>query len=164
MNIFRSIAGVVVGCLVAVVFITVIETANSFMHPPPGGMSVMEFAKEMEKGTPAAKEWMNSIPLSAMALLQVGWGVGALVGGAVSAWIAGRARLVHAGFIGAFVLAGTIFNVYQLKTLLDFTLPDWLLVTGLLLPLPLSLLGGVIVAKLCDAAPPPPPTPPETPA
>ena len=108
----------------------------------------------MHKGTPAAKEWIRSIPISAMVALQVGWGVGALIGGAVAAWIAGWARLVHAGIIGAFILVSTIFNFQQLKQSLGYTHPDWLLVTGLLLPLPLSLLGGLIVTKLTVASAP----------
>ncbi|MBI2808300.1 MAG: hypothetical protein HYX68_25210 [Planctomycetes bacterium] len=154
MKIFRSIAGIAVGAIVAVIVIMVVETANGFIYPPPDGKTGEEWYKEMMEGTPAAKEWLRSIPTSTMAMLQVAWGLGACLGGAVAALIAGRLRLLHAGIIGALILAATIYNFYCLKTQLDYAHPDWLIVTGLLLPLPLSLGGGKLVAMLF-----PPPTP-----
>jgi hypothetical protein len=142
MKILRSIAAVIVGCIVAVILIIGVEALNGVLHPPPNGMSMSEFMKEMEGHTPLAKEWIRSLPVSAMVMLQVAWGLAAFVGGGVAGLIAGRGRLIHASFIGAFVLLGTIVNFMEMKSKMDYVHPDWLLVTGLLLPLPLSLLGG----------------------
>ena len=152
MKILRSILAVVVGSIVGFLFIMAIEAVNGFIYPPPEGKSGMEWMKEINDGSPAAKEWIRSMPTSAMALVQVAWAVGAAVGGAVSAWIAGRARVLDAGIIGALVLVVTVINFLEMKAKLDYTHPDWLIVTGLLLPLPLALLGGKLVAVLCTAA------------
>lgn len=153
MAILRSIAAVVVGWIVAVVFIMGIESANALIYLPEG-KTFLEVQKEFEECTPWAKEWVKTLPLGAHAMLQVGWGCGAFFGGLVAALIAGRARMVHAGVIGALVLMGTIVNFYQLKVQMDYAHPDWLIVTGLLLPLPLSLLAGKLVSMwLPDATP-----------
>jgi hypothetical protein len=148
MKFLRSLAAVIVGAIVTLVCIMIMETINGLLHPPPDGKGLMEFGEEMQKGTPAAKAWMQSIPIGAMVLLQIGWSIAGMIGGAVAAWIAGWARLLHAGIMGVFVLLMTITNLQQLKELLEYTHPDWLLVLALLLPLPLALLGGLIVARL----------------
>ena len=153
MQILRSVGAVVAGALVAMILIGMIEAINGFIYPPPEGKSFMEWWKEVSDGTQLAKDWIKGMPASAMALLQVAWGVGACVGGAVAALIAARWRLLHAGLIGAFVLAGTIMNFQQMKEKLDYTHPDWLIITGLLLPLPLSLLGGYVIDRLYPLPP-----------
>ena len=161
MKILRSIGAIIVGWLAAVIAISGIEMVSGmFIYPPPGGKSAMEWKKEMETGTPAAREWLRSIPTSAMAMVQVAWAFGAMGGGFVAARTAGRAHLLHAGIIGAFVLVGTIFKFLVLKTKLDYVHPDWLLITGLLLPLPFSLLGGKLASLFYPPAPPSPPLPP----
>lgn len=153
MKILRSIAAVLLGWLTAVILISGLESVNGLFYPPPEGKSLMEWGEEMKKGTPAAKQWIRDIPTSAMAVLQVAWGLAAFVGGAIAALVAGRARLFHASLIGLFILIGTIVNFLQLKSLLDYAHPDWLIITGLLLPLPLSLLGGKLVDWWLPVAP-----------
>ena len=83
-----------------------------------------------------------------MIVVVVAWVVGAFLGGGVSAWIAGRWRMLHAGIIGAVVLAVVVVNSLNMKTQYDFSHPDWMIVAGLLLPLPASLLAGKIVSML----------------
>ncbi len=155
MGVIRSIAAVVVGWIVAVLVIIVVESTSGLLHPPPDGKSITEWAKEFEECTPAAKEWLRSMPTSALAMLQVGWGFGAFFGGGVAAWIAGRGRLIHAGIIGVLILAATIVNFFQMKAKLDYSHPDWLIATGLLLPVPLSLLGGWLVSLRYPSEPAP---------
>lgn len=155
MKILRSIAAVVVGWVVAVIFILGIETVNALIYLPEG-KTLAGVKKEFDDCSPWAKEWVQSLPTLAHALLQVGWGGGAFLGGAVSAWIAGRRRLLHAGIIGALVLAGTMFNFFQLKAQLDYVHPVWLIITGLLLPVPLALLAGMMVARFASSTSSPP--------
>jgi len=85
-----------------------------------------------------------------MAMLQVAWAIAAFFGGGVAALIAGRGRMLHAGIIGALVLAATVINFFQMKSLCDYMHPAWLIATGVLLPIPLSLAAGKIVSKWLD--------------
>jgi hypothetical protein len=110
--------------------------------------------KKMAEDPQLMKAWIDEIPLSAMVVVQVAWSLGAFLGGAVSALIAGRARYLHAGIIGALILAATVINFFQMKSLLDYSHPPWLMATGVLLPIPSALLAGWFVALLF---PPPPP-------
>ncbi len=146
MKILRSIGSVVVGIIVSIVVIIAAESANSLLHPPPGEGPFMERIDKLKEDKQAMKEWIDSLPQSVMAAVLMGWQVGAFLGGAAAALLAGRARLLHAGFIGAWVLAGTIMNLLSLKREIGYTLPDWMLIIALLLPLPASLLGGKLVA------------------
>ena len=157
MAIVRSIAAIVVGFVVSSLFIFGIEAVNGLIYLPEG-KSFEEVNKAFNEGAPWAKEWMRTLPTGAHAMLQIGWGCGAFFGGLVAALIAGRARLLHAGIIGTLVLLGTIVNFYSLKVTLEYSHPDWLIVTGLLLPLPLSLLAGWLVSQwLPDATTAPAP-------
>ena len=156
MKIIRSIAGIFVGVLVATILVGIIETLSGmFVYPPPANMTQQEFMEAMKQGTPEVKKWIQEVPVSAMALVQVAWALGALGGGFVAAWIAGRARVIHAAVVGAFILAATIFNFIMIKQKLDYVHPDWLLITGLLLPLPLSMLGGKLADWIFPQAAPP---------
>jgi hypothetical protein len=98
-------------------------------------------------------EWIKTLPTEANVLVLLGPQLGAFLGGAVSALIAGRGRYLHAGIIGGLVLAGTIWNFYEMKNEYNFTHPNWMIVLGLLLPLPVSLLAGKVVSR---RSPPPP--------
>ena len=156
MKIVRSIVGVLLGAFVAVVVINAIEMVNFLIHRPTDGRTMMEQMAEMKEDPRVMKAWIDSLPASAMVALVLLWQTGAFLGGAVSALIAGRSRLLHAGIIGAFVLAGTILNIFELKSKLNYSHPDWLIIVALLLPIPASLIAGKLVEVLFGPAPGPP--------
>jgi hypothetical protein len=163
MQIVRSILGFVGGVVVAVALIMVFETGNFVVYKPAEAPGFDDFGKlnewmsEFQNDPDRVCEWVKTLPLAAMIVVQAGWSVAAFVGGWVSARIAGWAYLLHAGLIGAFVLIGTIVNLHMMKTH-GYTHPDWMIVLALLMPLPLSLLGGKLVA----ISNPPPAEPPST--
>ena len=101
------------------------------------------------------KVWVESLPPAAYLVVLASWQLGAFIGGAVCAY---RRPIAFdpAGVIGCVVLLGTIINCLDMKQRYGFTHPDWMIVAGLLLPLPVSLLAGKMVATLY----PPPPTVP----
>src|ERR1700688_1208500 len=100
MKIVRSILGVVVGVILAMVVIQGIEIINFFTCRPDNGKSVEEQMKEIQENPKVVKAFMEALPTSALVMVVVGWQIGAFLGGAVSALIAGRGRLLHAGIIG----------------------------------------------------------------
>lgn len=144
MKLVRSILGVLVGCVVAVAVIWACEAANGLLNPPPGEGEVMERIEKLKEDKQAMKAWVESLPVGVMVALVLGWQLGAFLGGFTAVAIARRAPLLHAGFPGAWVLFGTIFNLYIMKQEFDYTHPDWVLFAALLMPLPMSMLGGVL--------------------
>ena len=98
------------------------------------------------------KEWVESLPESAMVVVLLAWEVGAFLGGGLAALIAGFWRRLHAGVIGAFILAATALNFYIMKSEYDISHPDYMIVLGLLLPLPMSILGGALVERRFPSA------------
>lgn len=147
MKAIRSVAAVILGWLVSSIAMTVLHTI-SFVLYLPADKKLFDWMKEFQEPTPAAKEWLSSLPASAMVSVLLAWEAGAFFGGMVSALIAGRARVLHGGIIGVLVLAGTIFNALDIKEKYGFSHPDWMLIAGLLLPLPVSMLAGRIVSAM----------------
>ena len=152
MKILRSILATVVGTFVAMMAIMAIETVNFLLFKPadaPGFDDLgklFEWSMAFQEDAEKLNAWVKSLPMEAMLLLLLAWSVGAFAGGWAAARIAGWAVLLHAGLIGALVLFGVAMNFYTLKTKHNISHPDWLIILGLLLPLPLSLLAGKTVA------------------
>ncbi|MSQ94470.1 MAG: hypothetical protein EXR98_07930 [Gemmataceae bacterium] len=153
MQILRSIAAIVVGFIVSMIVIIAVKSVNGIVYAPPGDKPLMERISDLQNDKKAMKAWIESIPTPAMAILQVAWSLGTLLGGGLAALIASRARILHAGIIGGVVLLLTIVNLFMMKAECDYSHPDWLLITGLLLPLPTSLLAGKLVARWRRPAP-----------
>jgi hypothetical protein len=162
MKIIRSILAIVVGGLLVMVIVDGVEMANFVVYATDEKASIAErlqqsrermeeFAGDKE----AMKAFVASLPTEAMVVVFLGWQAAAFLGGGVSALIAGRRRLLHAGIIGVLVLAGTILAVLHIKHFAGLSHPDWMLIAGLLSPIPLSLIAGKIVSLLF----PPPSTP-----
>lgn len=153
MKIARSFAAVLIGCILAAVVITAVETLTFVRFKPadaPGfddKAKFMEWMSAFQADTQKMGEWIKSLPLEAMVVGMLGWQVAAFLGGMVSASIAGRARWLHAGIIGGLVLALTIFNMIMMKEKCGYTHPGWLIVASVLLPLPISLLAGSLVSR-----------------
>lgn len=146
MKILRTIAAIILGVGLAVVVINAAETINGMVYQPDDGRTFMEFVYDLQKDEKAMKAWIETIPQSAMVMVLLGWEVGAFLGGALAALVAGYARRIHAGIVGAFVLAATALNFQMTKNMI--THPDYMILLGLLLPIPASLVGGQIVHML----------------
>ncbi len=148
MKILRSIAAIVVGIIISMIVIFAAESVNGIIYAPPGDKPLMERIHALQEDPQAMKAWIESLPIASMIGLLFGWQASAFLGGVVSAWIAGRGRLIHAGFIGAVVLALTMVTLIQMKYECNVTQPDWMLIALLLMPLPSSLLAGWLVSLL----------------
>jgi hypothetical protein len=157
MQIVRSILAILVGVVVAIVVISSAEFSNFIRFGPPN-TTAEEFRALMETDKQKVADWVKTLPPAAMVMLVVGWAFGAFLGGAVAALIAGRARGWHAGIIGAIILISTIINFFRMKITYEVSHPDWVIITGLLLPLPMSLIGGKLASLLVrgNMATPPP--------
>ncbi|HZZ79134.1 MAG TPA: hypothetical protein VFE62_11475 [Gemmataceae bacterium] len=151
MKILRGILAIVVGWIATVPVIMGTEMATFVMYAGDGQKSLTERMEELQNDEAAARAFYESLPEQARVTVLVGWELGAFIGGAIAALIAGRRRVLAAGIVGTLVLAGTIQNALLLKHKIGFAHPDWMIIAGLLLPLPASLLAGKIVSWLVPA-------------
>ena len=135
MKLLRSILAVVAGLIVSMIVTFAIQQISHRMYPLPEGTDM----NDME----ALSKLLSTMPIGAHLIVLLSWELGAFLGSGVAALIAGRAHCTHAGIIGTFVLVGTIANLFILRGH-----PDWMIVLGLLLPLPVSLLAGKLVSFL----------------
>jgi hypothetical protein len=134
MQILRSIAAIVVGLIVTVLTISIIHAIGHRLFPLPEGIDPHD--------TEALKKAIPSLPAGAFLMVVVAWEGGAFAGSFVSALIAGRARIWHALPNGLFVLAASIAMFYHLPH------PDWTIVAGLLMPMPMSMLAGKLASLI----------------
>ncbi len=140
MKILRSIAAILVGAIVAVVAIGLIQMISNVMSPPPPGFDW--------RNQEQVRAHVGSLPWTAFAIVLCSYIAGSLVGGGVAAALASCCRVVHAGVIGALVLAMTVGNFAMLKYSMGVGHPDWMIVASLLSPLPVSMMAGKLVAAL----------------
>ena len=123
----RTAVGVVAGIVVAWLMITLSQLLSAALYPPPPGTDLTDPA--------ALADFINTAPVTAMACVIAGYALAALSGG----WVAARISLGHprlaALIVGALVLLGVILNYTMIPH------PTWMLVSGVLLPVPMAWLG-----------------------
>lgn len=124
----RTLLGVLAGLATMFVTITAVQLLGAQLFPPPAGVDMNDPAQ--------LAEMVAMMPLGALAFVVVAWALGALAGGWVAARIGRPHPRVAAAVVGAAVIAGVVMMVLQIPH------PLWMSATGLLLPLPLALLGA----------------------
>jgi hypothetical protein len=130
----------VIGLVIAVGTIALIQDLSQKMYAPHANV---DWGKKDE-----VRAFVSSLPMEAFVMVLVSYALGTFLGGSVAALIASRWRIFHAGFIGSLVLAATIGNFAMMKYQMHIDHPDWMILVGLLQPLPVSLIAGAIVSKL----------------
>jgi len=122
----RTIAGVVVGVVVAWLTIMLAEFASAPLHPVPAGL-------DMHDPTSVAA-FVATLPVTALLLVLAGWVLGALIGGHVAARIARKPLPALA--VGIVLVVGVIANAVMIPH------PTWMTLAGMLLPVPAAWLGA----------------------
>jgi hypothetical protein len=142
-QILRTIAALFVGGIVGYLAIWAGHWPSGEIYPLPEGTNPDDLV--------ALRQILPTMPLGAFIAVLLYWQAGAFFGGATAALIGGKARCWHSAAIGLFVLAGTVMMIIKLPH------PDWMIVAGLLLPLPVSIGAGKLVGIIFPQAPPPTP-------
>lgn len=117
------VAGIVLAWLV----ITLSQLLSAALYPPPPGTDLTDPA--------ALADFINTAPVTAMACVIAGYALAALSGGWVAARISRRHPRLAALIVGALVLLGVVLNYTMIPH------PTWMLVSGVLLPVPMAWLG-----------------------
>lgn len=129
----RTILGVLAGVVVAWLTITASQFASAAMFPPSPGIDM----RDPEQ----LAAFIAAVPPAAMALVVLGWVLGAFAGGWVAARISRRHSLIAAVVVGALVVAGVIANSAMIPH------PQWMTVLGVALPLPAAWLAARIATS-----------------
>ena len=128
----RSFLAVLAGLALGIFVITAVESIIPMVYPLP---------KAVDPSDPEAlRAMMAGMPTGVFVILMAGWTFGALAGGLLAARLAStwfhRAPLAHALAVGVVQTSGAIANFAMLPH------PTWVLVAGLVVFIPMALLGG----------------------
>ena len=132
----RTIAGVVVGVVVAWLTIMLAEFASAPLHPMPAGLDMRD--------PESVAAFVATLPASALLLVLSGWVLGGLVGGYVAASISRKPR--PALTVGIVIVIGVIANAVMIPH------PMWMTVAGVLLPVPAAWLGAKLATRRASDA------------
>ena len=131
----RTIAGVVVGVVVAWLTIMLAEFASAPLHPMPAGLDMRD--------PESVAAFVATLPASALLLVLSGWVLGGLVGGYVAASISRKPR--PALTVGVVIVVGVIANAVMIPH------PMWMTIAGVLLPIPAAWLGAKLATRRASA-------------
>jgi len=123
----RTAVGVVAGIVVAWLAIVLSQLFSATLYPPPHGTDLTDPA--------VLADFINAAPVTAMACVIAGYALAALLGGWVAARIARAHPRIAAMIVGGVVLLGVVLNYTMIPH------PTWMLVSGVLLPLPMAWPG-----------------------
>jgi hypothetical protein len=102
----RSIAAVVIGVIAAFIVVTLAEMLTSRLYPMPMGAN--------PEDPSAMITWIQQLPATALAVVLVGWALGAFVGGFISAKFDRAAWGRQAVIIGILLLGAGVWNMTQI--------------------------------------------------
>ncbi len=127
----RSTGAIVAGFLAASITVAILEGLSSLIYPLPAGVSASD--------SEAIREFVRTLPASALLLVLGGWMFATFLGGLIAARIAGRAHAVHALVVAAIIVAASAYNLSM------FEHPTWMWI-GTLLGLPATAFFGAVGA------------------
>lgn len=128
----RTILGMLVGVVVAIAVIVAVETLGHRFYPPPAGLDITDPANEAA--------FVAAMPVAGKLIVLLAWLLGTFVGALAAARIA-RHQTAAALLVALVVIAAVISMIFKLPH------PLWLVVGGLVLPIPVALLAVRLVYR-----------------
>ena len=140
----RNFLGVVAGIIAMWLLVQSIEYLSHVLYPPPPGLNPTD--------PEGIRRYIAIAPAGAMAMLLAAWLAGSFVGGWTAARIASTQPRLAAGIVGAVVISGVVGMMWLVPEH-----PYWVSIPGLLLPIPVALLGAALARRwpVVDARVPP---------
>jgi hypothetical protein len=136
MRVFRSVAAVVIGFVVASIVMMIVESINGRVLYPG-------LAKSAEGVTD--RETIRAIfagaPVGALLVVILGWTLGGLAGGWTAARIAGRSGVTHGLVLGVLLTCAGVANNLMLPP------PLWFWVGSLAVLMPSAYTGAGLAAR-----------------
>lgn len=132
----RRFLSVVVGFVVASMVMMLIEMLNGHVLYPELGSAAKALSDNGSPDPDAIRALMASAPAGALLVVLLGWSLGGIVGGWITARIAGVNGVRNALILGVLLTLGAIANNLMLPP------PLWFWIAGMLILLPAAGLGG----------------------
>lgn len=123
----RTILAVIVGVIAMAVCVGAIEMLGHHFYPPPPGIDF--------NNAEAIKALMEQLPVTALMFVAIAWLLGSLVGGLVAAKISRLHKRGAALAVAIVMLLLVVINLVMIPH------PLWMAALGVLLPVPMALLG-----------------------
>ena len=115
----RQVLSVIAGLVAAIIIFVIVETSNHSMHPDA---------------------FKAETPTSFWLMVLLGWGIGAILCGAIIKKIAQTDKKLLP------IIAGVILTLSAVANFTMFPHPIWVIVCGLVMFVPLALMGHRMVA------------------
>ena len=134
----RTLLAVIAGVVTALLLMFALEAAGLMLFPPPGGLQInneADLALLVEMSSTGKKTWVV-----------FGWALASLVGG----WVAARTSRLHPR--GAALAVATLVVIGVVMNAMAIPHPLWMNALGLLLPVPMALLGARLARRTPPAA------------
>ena len=126
----RSMGGVIAGLVVMLIVVASIQWLGHSVYPPPEGLDFRD------KDAVAAA--MASAPVGALGFVLLSYAVATFLAAGTAATISLRHKCAVAIVIGAVMLVLAAISLFALPH------PAWMTIAGLLIPLPMALLGWFV--------------------
>ncbi len=126
----RNIGGVIAGLIAAWLLVSIAEMGAHKLYPPPRGMDMTDFNQ--------VKQFVASLPVSALLVVLAGWLVGTFFG----TWLAARIaqRRIAAYVVGGLLLAAGIANSVLIPQ------PVWFSALSFMVYIAMTLVGARVGA------------------
>ncbi len=132
----KKIFAVVAGLIVNALAVAIIETIGHTIIPPPDGFDrILEMTREQQA------ELFSGLSVGSLLFNIVGWAVGPFLGALVAAKIMPEYWKNSSFVIGVVVALLVLLMTFQLPH------PTWMVVVGLIVPVPMAYLGGKLLGK-----------------
>lgn len=129
----RNIISIIVGIITAGLIFTIVETINMKLHPFPAEIDINDKV--------GLKNHFSQLPILFWAMVLFGWAIGAMICGFLI-------RLISKSESTKLpLIAGTILTLTAVINFLSFPHPTWFIIVGLVVFIPMTLLGFKIRGK-----------------
>ena len=129
----RTLLAVVAGVITAMLLMFALEAVGLMLFPPPAGLQInneADLALLVEMSSTGKKAWVV-----------FGWAMASLTGG----WVAARISRLHPR--GAALAVATLIVIGVVMNAMAIPHPLWMNALGVLLPVPMALLGARLTRR-----------------
>ena len=130
----KNILAVIAGLLVSAIIFSLFEFLSTMLNPLP---TEIEMSDKV-----AMKEYISSLPISAMIIILAGYAIGSFLTGVVIGKIS-KSPLKKLPLI-----AGSILTIAAFINLVTIPAPVWFMIINILLYIPLTVAGNSVATKI----------------
>jgi len=123
----RSIFAIIAGLIVMLVVVSSVQWLSHSMYPPPEGLDIMD--------KDAVAKAMAAAPAGALAMVLLSYALATFLAAGTASTISVRHKFAVAIILGLVMIGLAGANFFIIPH------PLWMVVLGLLIPLPMALLG-----------------------